>query len=111
MEQLVAVYEHDRALKRAPENHQYVSAKRLGSSLSIGDDLLRRCVLRVLRRVPHLFETHCGLTLPGDAVIQLVAWRGYRINPHVRVVAFDQIVPVVRHQTKVEPSRVAAKSK
>ena len=110
IEQLVAAYEHDRVLKRAPENHQYVSAKALGSRLSIEDDSLRRCVLRVRRRVANLFERHCGLALADDAVIQSIAWRGYRINPNVRVVASDQIAPVARHETMVDPSRVATET-
>jgi 7-cyano-7-deazaguanine synthase in queuosine biosynthesis len=107
IEHLVAVYEKDRTLRRAPENHKFVPAKELGSRLSIEDASLRRCVLRVRRRVANLFEGHCGLTLAEDAVIESMAWRGYRINPNVRVVASEEIVPTARHETKVHASRVA----
>lgn len=110
IEQLTVAYERDRALKRAPENHRYIPAKVIQSRLSIQDDSLRRCVLRVRRRVTRLFETHCGLTLADDAIIQSITWRGYRINPDVRVVAPDQIVPVARHETRVDRSRDATES-
>jgi hypothetical protein len=91
IEQLVAAYEQDRTLKRAPENHQYVPAKVIRSQLSIEDDSLRRCVSRIRNRVANMFDKHCGLTLPNDAVIESAPWQGYRINPKVRVVAPDQI--------------------
>jgi hypothetical protein len=41
IEQLVAAYEQDRTLKRAPENHQYVPAKVMRSRLSVEDASLR----------------------------------------------------------------------
>jgi hypothetical protein len=110
LEQLVAAYEADRALKRAPVNHQYVPAKLIRSRLVIDDTTLRRCVLRVRRRVADLFERHCGLTIANDAVIQSVAWQGYRINPYVRVVAPNQILLAARHETKADPSRLATRS-
>jgi 7-cyano-7-deazaguanine synthase in queuosine biosynthesis len=110
IEQLTEAYEDDRARKRAPENHRYVPAKLLRTRLSIEDDSLRRRVLRVRKRVTHLFETHCGLTLANDALIQSLAWRGYRINPHVRIVASDQIVLAARHETRVDRSRVTTET-
>jgi hypothetical protein len=60
--------------------------------------------------VSNLFERHCGLALADDAIVQSIAWRGYKINPNVRVVASDQIAPVARHETLVDPSRVATET-
>jgi hypothetical protein len=109
IEQLVEVYEQDRALKRAPENHQYVTTKAILARLSIEDGSLRRCVSRIRNRVANMFEKHCGLALANDAVIQSAAWQGYRINPNVRVVAPDQIL-AARHETRADRSRLATRS-
>jgi 7-cyano-7-deazaguanine synthase in queuosine biosynthesis len=106
LQQLVEGYESDRARGQAPENYGFIPAKTLRSRLSVEDDSLRRCVLRFRRRVATLFERHCGLPLASDAVIQSKAWRGYRINPAVRVLAYDQIARAGRHETSVGTSRV-----
>jgi hypothetical protein len=48
-------------------------------------------VERVRAAVRRRYEEHFGLPIPDDALIQTQRWRGYRLNPDVRVVRRDQL--------------------
>jgi len=38
-----------------------------------------------------LFEETCGLPLPADSVIETRSWKGYRLNPRLRLVNIGSI--------------------
>jgi 7-cyano-7-deazaguanine synthase in queuosine biosynthesis len=100
---LVEAYETDRSERRAPENHRYVKTLNLTQMLRVNDLALRRRVERLRRSVAGSYERCFGLSLGGDAVIQNQPWRGYRLNPLVRVVAPDQIdQSAKRHELDAE---------
>jgi hypothetical protein len=89
--ELVGAYEKDRSQGLAPENYRYVASLHLTKALRITEQGLRRRVMRFRHSVAVSFAKHCGLPLCGEAVIQNRHWKGYRLNPGVRVLALDQI--------------------
>jgi 7-cyano-7-deazaguanine synthase in queuosine biosynthesis len=89
--ELVDAYEKDRSEGLAPENYQYLRSLHLTKVLSITEQGLRRRVMRFRKGVADSFARHFGLPLAGDAVIQNRHWKGYRLNPTIRVLALDQI--------------------
>jgi hypothetical protein len=89
--ELVGAYEKDRSEGLAPENYHYLRSLHLTKVLSTTEHGLRRRVLRFRRRVADSFARRFGLPLAGDAVIQNRPWKGYRLNPMIRVLALDQI--------------------
>ena len=88
---LVEAYETDGREGRAPENYRYVSSSILTRALKITDVGLRRRVARFRKQVAQSFERRFGLPIGADSVVQSERWQGYRLNPAIRVVAFDQI--------------------
>ena len=68
-----------------------IREKQLTKTLGISDVVLRRRVERLRKRVASSFEKRLGLPIEADAVVQNQRWQGYRLNPMIRVVAFDQI--------------------
>ena len=90
---LARQYEQDRNQGRAPENHAFIESGDLCGRLNTDDDALRSRVLRVRRKIAQAFDSHAGLPLRNNAVIESRSWKGYRLNPSVRVVAPSEINP------------------
>ena len=76
---------------RAPENYEYMSARSLAPSLMIEEQSLRQIVSRFRRKAANLFVDHLGYPLGQDDIIETRGWKGYRINPDVRLVAATEI--------------------
>lgn len=90
---LAKLAEHFRAdlvAGRMPEKYRYVRASTLAAELSITEPALRRRVMRVRREVTTAVEQHCGLPLSQNALLETKGWRGYRLNPNLRLVAVEQ---------------------
>lgn len=96
--------------RRAPENYEYLRAKMLAADLGIMEETLRRRVLRARKVLAREFEKCAGLTLPGDAVIESVAWKGYRLNPSVVILASDEINLQPSHVLARDTSRLPAEA-
>lgn len=84
-------YRSDVQAGKAPENHRYAKAADLARSLSIEQATLRRRVMRLRRRVAELYEKHMSFPLYKDDFIENKEWRGYRLNPRVRVLAKTEL--------------------
>jgi hypothetical protein len=82
---LLGIYIEDRSRGRAPENYQYINGKQLAGQLKIEDSSLRRLVSRIRKKVFEEFQTRYGLPLSEGALIENAPWKGYRLNPAVRV--------------------------
>jgi 7-cyano-7-deazaguanine synthase in queuosine biosynthesis len=91
LQALVESHVEDRSDGLAPENHRFVATLQLTKSLGVSELTLRRRVERVRAAVRRRYEEHFGLPIPDDALIQTQRWRGYRLNPDVRVVRRDQL--------------------
>jgi 7-cyano-7-deazaguanine synthase in queuosine biosynthesis len=89
--ELADAHVKDRSDGLAPENYTYLRSRHLTKVLQITDLGLRRRVMRFRQRVASAFERRVGLAISGDAVIQNLHWKGYRLNPEIRVLALDQI--------------------
>ena len=84
-------YRDETLAGRAPENHTYVTTREMVKLLPLDENTLRRRVLRFRKRVAKGFEKRFGITLASDAIIQSQEWRGYRLNPNVRLLHPDEI--------------------
>ena len=89
--QLIAHYRRDRVAGRAPENFKYTSARELAETFAIREPTLRKRVNRFRKQAAERFEDRNGVPLMQDAIIETREWKGYRINPGVWVVKFDEI--------------------
>ena len=98
---LVETYEQDRNKGRAPEKYHYLGSAHLTKVLKVTDVGLRRRVERVRKHVAESFERRFGVPIGVDSLIQSKRWQGYRLNPAIRVVAFDQIARK-RHEVDAE---------
>ncbi len=92
MSELVRLHREDGVAGRAPDNFRTISATHLAEALSsTGDAAGRKAVSRVRKKIGDEYQQLYGGQLGLDAVIEKVQGRGYRLNPHVRVVTPDQL--------------------
>ena len=92
MSELVRLHREDGVAGRAPDNFRTITATNLAEALSsTGDDAGRKAVSRVRKKIGDEYQQLYGGQLGLDAVIEKVQGRGYRLNPHVRVVTPDQV--------------------
>ncbi|MBO6716749.1 MAG: 7-cyano-7-deazaguanine synthase [Rhizobiaceae bacterium] len=104
LDQLAAQFEQDLKAKRTPSHCGYCGTRRLTSALSVDDTTLRRRVTRFRKRVAEAFDRRHGLSLSSEAVIESATWKGYRLNPAVRLVQADEIRPEC-HASRGQASR------
>jgi len=89
---LIRRHKEDLAAERAPRNFRTISAADLAAAASsTGDTAGRQAVSRVRKKISAEYQQLYGSPLGLDAVIENVQGRGYRLNPHVRVVTPDQL--------------------
>ena len=92
MSELVRLHREDGVAGRAPDNFRTMSAAHLAEAVSsTGDSAGRKAVSRVRKKIGDEYQQLYGGQLGMDAVIEKVQGRGYRLNPHVRVVTPDQL--------------------
>jgi 7-cyano-7-deazaguanine synthase in queuosine biosynthesis len=87
LEQLIEPYLEDRAMLRSVDQCRFTRARSLAKALSVTEESLRRQISRFRREVAILFEKACGLPLPAESVVETRNWKGYRLNPRVRLVS------------------------
>jgi len=88
MWELIRLHREDGVAGRAPDNFRTITAEALSST---GGDAGRKAVSRVRKKIGDEYRQLYGGQLGLDAVIEKVQGRGYRLNPHVRVVTPDQL--------------------
>lgn len=82
---LAEAYVRDRDAGRSPDNYEYLNAKELAKGLCVEEASLRRLVSRIRRAIFTDFQRRIGMPLSHNAVIDSRSWRGYRLNPDVRI--------------------------
>jgi len=91
LEQLIEPYLEDRAALRSVDQCRFTGARSLAKALSVTEESLRRQISRFRREVAILFEKACGLPFPAESVIETRNWKGYRLNPRVRLVNIGSV--------------------
>ena len=91
IDQLVHQYVDDQKAQRRPESFRFCLTRKLTGELGVDDATLRRRVTRFRKRIADTFESKHGLSLHQEAVIESRKWRGYQLNPAVRLVAVDEL--------------------
>jgi 7-cyano-7-deazaguanine synthase in queuosine biosynthesis len=91
LEQLIEPYVQDRRMFRSIKECRFTPARSLAKALSVTEESLRRQISRFRRTVATLFEEQCGLSLPADSVIETRNWKGYRLNPRVRILNIGSV--------------------
>ncbi len=109
LDKLAATHREDTRVGRSPVNYRYTLARVLADVLSIEEATLRRRVSRFRQRIADLFVRHFGFPLAQDAVIETREWKGYRLNPGVRVLALSEIRRAAS-QVPAQPSRLEGTS-
>lgn len=111
VEMLANACESDRQKHLAPENHTFLAAGDLAKRLGMVEASLRRCIYRVRRRIADAFETHAGIPLSAHALIENQPWKGYRLNPHVLILAPSELAASpARHEPGPTASQVGGRS-
>jgi 7-cyano-7-deazaguanine synthase in queuosine biosynthesis len=87
LEQLMEPYLDDREAQRPIDQCRFIQARAIAKALGITQESLRRRISTFRRKVAALFQEQCGLPLAADSVIENKNWRGYRLNPRVRLVS------------------------
>lgn len=108
LDQLATQFEQDLNAKRSPSHCGYCGTKRLTGELRVDDTTLRRQVTRFRKKVAEAFERRHGLSLSSEAIIESRTWKGYRLNPNIRLVTAEEVRPEC-HETKKPASRLAGK--
>jgi hypothetical protein len=83
----------------APENHPFVEGGRLAEWLGVEEPAMRRQVTRLRERLAKHADGASGPALPDGALIENRPWRGYRLNPAVRVLAPSELTAGARRVT------------
>jgi hypothetical protein len=91
LDQLRAEYEQAKRAGLAPENYPLVDSHKLAQRLDVDEPTVRRRI----SRFRHWVDKHSVATGDGpidpDAIIENVAWSGYRLNPAVLVLAVSEL--------------------
>jgi 7-cyano-7-deazaguanine synthase in queuosine biosynthesis len=83
----------DRNAGRAPERHGFVSGKSLAARMEMDEASVRKLVSRARKRISDDFLARYGVPLPVNACVENKAWKGYRLNPMVRVLQPSELCP------------------
>jgi hypothetical protein len=73
------------------DGHEFVKWQRLTDDLGISQHTLRQRVRRCRRSLSSQFNEKLGWTLDRNEVIENDHWQGYRLNPHLLLVASSQL--------------------
>jgi hypothetical protein len=84
-------HESDICNKRAPENFSFVPAARLEELLGITNDALRRRIERLRDKLGVAFLGYLKQRVDRDLIVESRQWRGYRLNPGIRLVALGEL--------------------
>ncbi len=78
--------------ERAPEHYPFTKTSKLLRRLNCTEETFRRRVLSCRNKIVEM-ATNAGDPPPsGDAVIESIQWRGYRLNPdRIRIVAISEL--------------------
>jgi hypothetical protein len=87
LDQLIVPYLDDRASQRPINQCRFIQARTIAKAVGITEESLRRRISTFRRNVAALFQEQCGLPLAADSVIENRNWKGYRINPRIRLVS------------------------
>jgi hypothetical protein len=85
------VYQQDLSAGRAPENHQYLTSRKLADSLKLDERTVRQRVSRCRITVHASYKQKFGQDPPRHLLIENKARQGYRLNPHIRFVAIAEL--------------------
>jgi predicted transcriptional regulator of viral defense system len=86
-------YAEDGKAALSPENHKYLSIRDLADALSLDETAVRKELSRTRKAVDLAFLQKFGVKAPAGALIEhSTIVHGYRINPHVRFVDYQQLV-------------------
>ena len=88
---LAAQHIADHVEKRAPTNFRFVAARKIESKLELKADVVARRVERLRNKVDQAFLGHAGHTVQRDLIVQSQSWKGYRLNPSIRVVEMREL--------------------
>jgi Queuosine biosynthesis protein QueC len=80
---LLDAFEEDQRNRKAPDNYRYTITSTLAKRLQVLEPTVRQRVLRIRKRLFNWFAEDYPLS--QDALIENLSWRGYRINPAVRL--------------------------
>jgi 7-cyano-7-deazaguanine synthase in queuosine biosynthesis len=87
---LLANFNADRQSGLTPERFRYTAASQLAAEVSTSEQTVRRQVSRLRAAIARLCKDHFGFPLRQDAVIETKDWRGYRINPGLRLAKLSE---------------------
>ena len=89
----------DLSARKAAASYQFVQANILQRDLRIDDAaVLRKWVERARREIEMQLEKCCRHSPNIHDVIESGSWRGYRLNPAVRVISLTELGPATsRH--------------
>jgi hypothetical protein len=89
IEELVEQHEVDLADRKATADYIFVQADALERSLGIDNELLRKWVYRARRDIKKWFVKNGSFSPDTHDVIQSDSWKGYRLNPDVRLISLS----------------------
>jgi hypothetical protein len=85
------IYQQDLSAGRTPENHQYLTSRKLADSLKLDERTVRQRVSRCRTTVHASYKQKFGQDPPKHLLIENKARQGYRLNPHIRFVAIAEL--------------------
>lgn len=92
LQKLFAYHDADRERKLAHENYRYISGTDLATALGISENATRKRISMCRKRIEADFLREFGRAIHENDVIENLEWKGYRLNPKVVLVAWDQLL-------------------
>jgi biotin operon repressor len=88
---LIERFKSDQVMGLLPENYRFIGADELAQKMGIEQPTLRKYVSRARRELQkQLIETG-GRQFEAEDVIENSPWKGYRLNPHLRLVQASEL--------------------
>lgn len=89
---LAQLHREDREAERLPEHFRTISSDDLAEKASSSGDIAgRRAIARLRRHISKEFAKLYPAGIQRNAVVENVPRKGYRLNPHVRIVSANEL--------------------